>query len=90
MHGNLDFTHEFGQAMKEAMFPGPYLDYQTLQATNCLKAMFEEQISQSLPDRSVRLGLHKWVMHVISIAATTGVYGESNPLLDREMEEAFW
>jgi hypothetical protein len=76
--------------MKDSLSPGPHLDYQNLRATNSLKDMLDELLSQSSADSLGRLRLHEWIKHVITVAASNGVYGASNPFMDKQVEQAFW
>jgi len=90
LHANPDFTRDLSRAMKDSLSPGPHLDYQNLRATNSLKDVIDKSFSRSSASNSSRLRLHEWVKHVITIAASNGVYGTSNPFLDAQVEHAFW
>jgi hypothetical protein len=81
---------DFDKAMRTALSPGPHLDYQNLWAANSLKDSLEEVLLRSTINDPVQIGLYKWSRHAITLAATNGVYGNSNPFLDKRTEEAFW
>ena len=40
--------------------------------------------------RSVKVGLSKWLRHNITEAATNAVYGPKNPFGDQGVVDAFW
>lgn len=90
LHDNPDFTRDLGRAVKDALSPGPHLDDQNLRATNSLKHMLDESFPRSSSKTFGRFRLHEWTKHVILIASTNGVYGTSNPFLDKQVEKEFW
>lgn len=90
MHGNPDFIRSLDKAVRAALSPGPHLDYQNLMALNSLNDSLEQLLLGSSPADTVRIEFYEWSRHAITLAATDGVYGSSNPFLDKKIEEAFW
>lgn len=90
LHADGDFTRDLSRVMKDSLAPGRHLDYQNLRATESLKDLLEQLISQSEKSGVVEVKLHEWVKHVITVAASDGVYGSANPFKDERVEKAFW
>jgi hypothetical protein len=81
---------ELDQATRAALSPGPQLDYQNLRTVNSLKQSLDELMSTIILNNVVRIGFYEWSRHMITLAATDGVFGESNPFLEQDTEAAFW
>ena len=81
---------DLDKATRAALFPGPHLDYQNLRTVNSIKDSLEELFLAISPNDTVQIPLYQWTRHVVTLAATNGVFGTSNPFLDKQIEEAFW
>jgi hypothetical protein len=81
---------EFDTGRRAALSPGPQLDHQNLRTVNSLNNSVEELLSRTSPGKPVRIGFYEWSKHAITLAATDGVYGDSNPFRNEEIENAFW
>jgi len=88
LHSNPEFMHDFDKAMRLALYPGPHLDFQNLRTINSLDKSLDALFSTSKEPKEV--GFYDWSRHIITIAASDGVYGSSNPFLDPQLEEAYW
>lgn len=86
LHGDPEFVRDLGRVNKEYLSPSPHLDYQNLRANNSLNNL----IGESVASGTLRIGLHAWTRHLITIASTDGVFGTSNPLLKEENSDDFW
>ena len=81
---------DLDKATRTALCPGPNLDYQNSRAMNSLNESLDKLLLGSSTNDPVRIRLYQWATHAISLAATNGVLGNSNPFLDGKIEEAFW
>jgi hypothetical protein len=90
LHGNPEFMRDLDQAVRAALTPGPHLDYQNLRTANSLKNFFEDILEKSSSTDPVQVRLFEWTKHVITLAASDGIYGHSNPFLKKKYEDAFW
>lgn len=81
---------DLDKATRAALSPGPYLDYQNSRAVNSLKDYLEKVLLGSSTNEPVQIGLYQWSRHAVTLAATNGVFGSSNPFLDKKIEKAFW
>ena len=92
LHGDPEFLRELYGRHKDALSPGEHLDYQNKRANESLNVLIDESIEPASKSSSgsVELDLYAWVRHIITIAATDGVFGTSNPFLDEANRQAFW
>jgi hypothetical protein len=90
LHNNPDFMRDLDKATRAALSPGPQLDHQNLRAVNTLKECLEEVLSRNSTKEPAQIRFYDWLRHAITLAASNGVYGTSNPFLDKTIEEAFW
>jgi hypothetical protein len=90
LYGKPNFLRDIDKATSQSLAPGPQLDSLNLRATNSLKESLEELLSRNSAKETVRIRLYKWSTHAVTLAATNGVYGTSNPYLNKRIEDAFW
>jgi hypothetical protein len=90
LHDNPDFMHEFDRATRAAMMPGPHLDDQNGRMAETLSEILDDLTSSISLDKPAQVPLYQWSRHIITMAASRGVFGDSNPYMDKTVEEAFW
>ncbi|KAN0121753.1 cytochrome P450 [Hyaloscypha variabilis] len=90
LHGNPDFTRDLDKVTRAALTPGPHLDYQNSRTVKSLNESLDELLLGSSPNDPVRIRLYQWSRDAVTLAATNGVFGSSNPFLDKKIEGAFW
>jgi hypothetical protein len=90
LHGDPDFLCDLDKITKGALAPGTHLDYQNLRTVNSLEQEIDILLLGSSTDAPVRIRFYEWSKHAITLAATNGLYGNSNPFLDKHIEESFW
>jgi cytochrome P450 len=86
LYKDKNFLQELQRVNNTTLGPGPALDYQNLRANNSIN----ELIDQTLEHGSVKIGLYMWIRHIITIGATDGVFGTSNPFLKQKNRDIFW
>jgi hypothetical protein len=89
LYGNPAFLHDNDKATRQPLAPGPQLYSLNLRATNNLKESLDELLSRSPDKETVRIQLYNWSTHTVILVATNGVYGTSNPYLNKRIEEVF-
>ncbi len=72
--------------ISKALQPGDALDQMTLVAAKRIATVLDGLSGQG----RVRLEMGEWVRHEITLAATEGIYGPSNPFRHAEVEKSFW
>lgn len=90
LDGKSTFLRDIDKATRQPLAPSPQLDSPNLRATNSLKESLEELLSRCPDKETVRIRLYNWSTRAVTPAATSGVYGTSNPYLNKRIEEAFW
>lgn len=92
LHADPTFLNSLYASHKDALSPGPHLDYQNERANESLNDLIDETLraASKASSGAVQLELYSWVRHIITIAATDGVFGTSNPFLKEENRQAFW
>ena len=80
--GDDDFNREFNKITRDSLAPGSHLDYQNLRANNSFRDLLVETLAPAWKTTTARVSLHGWLRHLITVSASTGVYGSSNPFLE--------
>lgn len=84
--GDRGYVITFFKSIHPSLAPGESLDEMNrIMIHNIAKSA--DALAAASP-RRIRLG--QWLRHEITLATTNSVYGPANPLLNREVENAFW
>jgi hypothetical protein len=75
---------------RTALAPGKGLDYQNMMTGKSLQRFVEELDEDLGGDGKKNFRLYDWIHHLISVAATDGIYGRNNPFRDSEVEKNYW
>jgi hypothetical protein len=78
------------RATRKSLAPGPQLDYQNQRAAITLNRFLSDITSADSTKEENEVLFYTWTRHIITIAASNGVYGDRNPFLDPSVEDAFW
>lgn len=79
---------EFQKTMRDALAPGPDLDYQNLRTNNSFMDLLENAFKAD--SHLVQVDLYDWLRHMVTVAAGDGIFGSRNPLQAADIEKAFW
>jgi hypothetical protein len=93
LHDDPRFIHEFKEIAVRALMPGKGLDELSyLTAKEKLRMMDEmaKEVVSAPGDDPVVVDLNEWVQHIMTLAPSTGLYGEANPYKDPAHEKALW
>lgn len=82
-------TGDFHRATASTLANGAELDRLLLDTVQ-VKVGFVNDLVARASDGPAEADLVGWVRHVVTMAATTGMYGEMNPYNDPKHEENFW
>jgi hypothetical protein len=75
---------------RTALSPGEALDYQNMLTGESVQREVE-RLDGSVGGEGVDgFAFYSWTHHLISLAATDGVYGSKNPFRDPRVEADFW
>ncbi|KAH0332864.1 cytochrome P450, partial [Aureobasidium melanogenum] len=80
---------DFSHAMRMSLAPGPLLDEQNKRMAERALSDIDALASSSKTEGS-KIMLLAWARHVVTQASSCGVYGNEHPLIDPEVEQAFW
>lgn len=75
---------------RTALAPGESLDYQNILTGESLQREIERLDADVGAEGRNGFAFYGWTHHLISLAATDGVYGSHNPFRDPKVEADFW
>jgi len=88
--GDEDFMHGLRKAAFNGLLGQDELDALNARAIGTLTASLDKTSATLETQKSnSSIKLFKWVRHELTLASTTGVYGQHNPFRDPKVEEAW-
>lgn len=84
------FLNDTFRETRNTLAPGKALDYQNIGTGKSIENFVLRLEQAASYDGFPNLPFYTWIKHVLTVAATDGVYGEGNPFRKSEVEENFW
>lgn len=84
------FLNDSFRKTRNALAPGKGLDHQNMGTGKSIERFILKLERDASDFGGKKLPFYTWIKHVLTIAATDGVYGENNPFRNPEVEENFW
>lgn len=84
------FLNDSFRGTRNALAPGKGLDHQNMGTGRSIET-FILKLEQDASNTGFEdVPFYTWIKHVLTIAATDGVYGVNNPFRISKVEESFW
>ncbi|KHO00583.1 Cytochrome P450 [Metarhizium album ARSEF 1941] len=85
-----DLTDRLSHAVRSSLAPGSHLDEQNLRMGKRVLLEVDDLLGRGAASGAQSIRLLEWTRHLVVQASSCGVYGDQHPLLDPEVEGAFW
>ncbi|KAH8196588.1 hypothetical protein TruAng_009246 [Truncatella angustata] len=89
IHGDGEFLDKISHAMRQSLAPGAHLDHQNMGMGNRVMVDVDALLAEE-GGRPREIHLLEWARHAVVQASSTGIYGETHPFTDPEVEKAYW